>query len=304
MQLKNYIDVYIKEIICTKNLSNKTIVAYKSDLEDFFTCVLDKNISSESIVRYIKILMEERKLKDTTIKRKLVTLKLFFTHCLRRKIIKNDPFYGLTFKLKKNHRLPKTLTIRQVNKLLKSVLLTYNDNGSDFSKFFCLRDIAIIDILISTGMRIGEITSLTMEDIYYYEKTLLIHGKGRKERLIFISCNETWKNLMNYIHFRNKYNVLCDNVFVNRYLNKLSIFAVEEIYKKYCLKAKLPHSTPHYLRHTFATNLLSNGADIRSVQEILGHSNISTTEIYTEVSNVRKQKVLKKYNYRNNMNLL
>lgn len=303
MQLKNYIDVYIKEIICTKNLSNKTLVAYKSDLEDFFVNVVDKNISSESIVRYVKLLMEERKLKDTTIKRKLVTLKLFFNYCLRRKLIKIDPFYGLTFRLKKTHRLPKTLPIRQVNKLLKSVLSSYDDNRSDYSKFMCLRDIAIIDILISTGMRIGEISSLTMDDIYYYEKTLLIHGKGRKERLIFISCNETWQNLIKYINFRKKYNVLCENVFVNKYFNKLSIYAIEEIYKKYCLKAKLPHSTPHCLRHTFATNLLSNGADIRSVQEILGHSNISTTEIYTEVSNVRKQKVLKKYNYRNFLNL-
>ena len=303
MYLEKYIDVYIKEIICTKNLSNKTIKAYKSDLEDFFINNTDKQITSDSIVRYIKSLMEERKLKDTSIKRKLVALRLFFSYCLRRKIIKTDPFYGLNFRLKKTHRLPKTLPIRQVNKLLKSVLETYDEDNSNFSKLLSLRDIAVIDILISTGMRIGEVSSLLMEDIYYYEKTLLIHGKGRKERLIFISCNDTWNNLMKYINYRKKNNITCENVFVNRYGNKLSIYAIEEIYKKYIKLAKIPHSTPHYLRHTFATNLLSNGADIRSVQEILGHSNISTTEIYTEVSNVRKQKVLKKYNYRNFINL-
>ena len=303
MNLKNYVDTYIKEVICTKNLSNKTIKAYKSDLEDFFDCIEDKVIVSETIVKYVNYLMGERKLKDTSIKRKLVALNLFFSFAHQKKLIKHNPFYGLHFKLKKTHRLPKTLQVREVNKLLRSVINSFSEEDSEFKKFQGVRDLAMIDILITTGIRIGELASLTMDDLYYYEKTLLIHGKGRKERLIFISCMDTWKNLMKYLDLRKKKDVTCDNVFVNRYGNPISIFGVEAIYKKYCDKAKLPHSTPHYLRHTFATNLLSNGADIRSVQEILGHSNVSTTEIYTEVSNVRKQKVLKKYNYRNFINL-
>ena len=90
-------------------------------------------------------------------------------------------------------------------------------------------------------------------------------------------------------------------MFINKYGNSLSIYSIEDIYQKYAKKAKLCHSTPHYLRHTFATNLLSNGADIRSVQEILGHSSVSTTQIYTEVSLTRKQEVLTKYNYRNKL---
>ena len=303
MNLEKYVEAYIKEIICTKNLSNKTIKAYRSDLQDFFNCVEDKIIVSDTIVRYVNYLMGERKLKDTSIKRKLVTLNLFFTFAVRKKLIKSNPFYGLQFRLKRAHRLPKTLQVREVNKLLRSVLSSYTDEDSEFKRFQGSRDVAIIDILISTGLRIGEIASLTMNDIYFYEKTLLIHGKGRKERLVYISCNDTWKNFMKYLDIRKKRDVTCDNVFVNRYGGSMSIYSIEAVYKKHCDKAKLPHSTPHYLRHTFATNLLSKGADIRSVQEILGHSNVSTTEIYTEVSNIRKQKVLKKYNYRNFINI-
>lgn len=303
MNLIKHVDAYIKEIICTKNLSSKTINAYKLDLDDFLLWTEGKNVTSDIIVKYINILMEERKLKETSIKRKLVSLNLFFKYLEVKRIIRNNPFYGLNFRLKKTHRLPKTLSSREVGKLLRTVLSSYTDEDTFFKRFQGTRDVAIIDTLISTGMRIGEISSLTMSDIYYHEKTLLIHGKGRKERLIFISCTDTWKNLMKYLSLRKQKDVTCDNVFVNRYGERISIYGIEAIYSKYCKKAKISNSTPHYLRHTFATNLLSNGADIRSVQEILGHSNISTTEIYTEVSNVRKQKVLKKYNYRNFINI-
>ena len=134
------------------------------------------------------------------------------------------------------------------------------------------------------------------------EKIILIHGKGRKQRLVYISSEKTWNNLINYITIRN---VRCYNtnyLFVNKFNEKLSINSIDNIYRKYKKLANINNkSTPHYLRHTFATNLLSNGADIRSVQELLGHSSISITEIYTEVSKSRKVEVLSKYNYRNNL---
>lgn len=301
MNYRNYINAYIKEIMCTKNLSNKSIIAYKLDLEDFFNWFKDKSITSDTIVKYVNMLKGERKLKDSSVKRKIVSLKLFCSFAEKKKILKNNPFIKLNFRFKKERKLPKTLQVREVRRLLRAVKKSYSEDDKQNKKFQGIRDTALIDILISTGIRIGEVVALSMEDIYFYDRTLLIHGKGRKERLIYISCVETWQNFLKYLDLRKSINVSCSNIFVNRYGDRMSIFCVEAIYSKYSKLAKLPHSSPHFLRHTFATNLLSNGADIRSVQEILGHSNISTTEIYTEVSNKRKKRVLDKYNYRNSL---
>lgn len=126
--------------------------------------------------------------------------------------------------------------------------------------------------------------------------------KGRKQRLIYISCKQTWNNLLQWLKVRRTRPVNTDKVFVNRFGKQISIHGIEYIYNNIKIAAKInENSTPHYLRHTFATNLLANGADLRSVQEILGHSNIATTEIYTEVTTKRKKQVLNKYNYRNKL---
>ena len=147
-------------------------------------------------------------------------------------------------------------------------------------------------------MRIGEAAAITIDDIISSERTLLIHGKGRKQRLIYISSSITWDRLKTLLQERKKTD--CIYLFVNRYGRPITIHGIEDIYKKYVKKAQInTKSTPHYLRHTFATNLLSNGADLRSVQEILGHASVATTQIYTEVTTARKKQVLKKFNYRN-----
>ena len=129
---------------------------------------------------------------------------------------------------------------------------------------------------------------------------MLIHGKGRKERLLYLSSSDTINNIKKWLDIKS--NHLSNYLFLNRYGNPLTIHSFEDIFYKYRDLSKINHySIPHYLRHTFATNLLTNGADIRSAQDILGHSSISTTEIYTEVSINRKQEILLKYNYRNNI---
>lgn len=304
MDLYISLDNFISEIKNTKNLSDKSIKAYRSDIIDYITfnnnC--STKIDSNNILLYINSLKTLKQLKDTTIRRKIISLKLFTTYLYENSFIDTYPFYKLKFKYKKEYRLPKTLSIEEVKKLLNSTIYSLSSKSSSFKKFESIRDIAIIDLLISTGIRIGELSSIKLEDINLYDKTILIHGKGRKQRFIYISSNDTFNNIIKWLNLRSKSLCNVDNLFINRYGNSLSIYGIEDIFYKYRDIANINSSaTPHYLRHTFATNLLSNGADIRSVQEILGHSNISTTEIYTEVSMSRKQEVLTKFNYRNKL---
>lgn len=305
MDLNIALNNFISEIKSTKNLSNKSIKAYQLDITDF-TLFIQKNnltkIDSTTILSYINTLNTIRNLKDTTIKRKIISLKLFTTFLYENQIIDTYPFYKLKFKYKKEYKLPKILSIEEVKKLLYTVSSSFSPHDSSFKIFEGIRDTAIIDLLISTGVRIGELSLIKLEDINLYNKTILIHGKGRKQRFIYLSSTETLHNIQKWLDLRSNSICTVDNLFINRYGNSLSIHSIEDIFSKYRNLANInPIATPHYLRHTFATNLLSNGADIRSVQEILGHSNISTTEIYTEVSMTRKQEVLTKFNYRNHL---
>jgi integrase/recombinase XerC/integrase/recombinase XerD len=127
--------------------------------------------------------------------------------------------------------------------------------------------VVLIDVLISTGIRIGEASAISLNDIIESEKTLLILGKGRKQRLIYISCNETWKNLNKWLNIRKEMNISTNNFFVNRRGEQLGIHGIEYIYNRLKEHAGInTFSSPHYLRHIFATNLLSNGADLRPMR--------------------------------------
>ncbi len=293
----NYSSKFISYLQATKNLSEKTLCAYKSDLKQFFE--FEKNITAPDICTFVSHLSLDLKLKDSSVRRKIITLKNFYDYLINCDIISASPFAKLKFRFKQEKRLPKTLSVAEVTRILNC----FNSeavNPSAFAHRVFIRDAALLDLLISTGIRIGEAAALTLEDVITSERTLLIHGKGRKQRLIYISSPITWERLKTLIKERKK----SDNnfLFVNRYGNPITIHGIEEIYKKYAKKAQInAKSTPHYLRHTFATNLLANGADLRSVQEILGHASVATTQIYTEVTTNRKKQVLKKFNYRNKL---
>lgn len=300
--LKLIIPEFIQLVQSTKNLSEKTITAYTSDLNDFNSFVINHELSNESILQYVQELTITRRLKDTTINRKLIVLKMFFEYLHSKNYIESNYFSSHQFKFKKEKRLPKTLAIKETSKLLSCVTEQYINANSDFEKWKTSRNLALIDILISTGIRIAEASNITINDIIGSERVILIHGKGRKQRLIYISCPETWNNITSWIKIRKTRSTNTDMLFVNRYGKPISIHGIEYIYNSLKIQSGINiNSTPHYLRHTFATNLLANGADLRSLQEILGHSSVSTTEIYTEVTTKRKKQVLNKYNYRNKL---
>lgn len=294
------IEKFLVVIKSTKNLSDKTIVAYRSDLTDFMKSVNIENIDDNTVLFYIQELVQARSMKDSTIHRKLIVLKMFFEYAHSQNYLDKNYFLSHTFKLKKEKRLPKTLEIKEISKLLDFVTHKNTLAKEKLDIWKTSRDLALIDILISTGIRIAEAANISLDDIIFSERTILIHGKGRKQRLIYISCSQTWNNLMQWLKIRKLYQTNTNKVFVNRYGDQISIHGIEYIYNTLKKQSGINlHSTPHYLRHTFATNLLANGADLRSVQEILGHSSVATTEIYTEVTTKRKKQVLNKFNYRN-----
>ena len=282
----------------TKNLSEKTILAYRQDLKTFIN-FFDTS-SDLNVIHYVSYLMDTGH-RSTTIKRHLATIKQYFKYVYKNNRLAN-PMLEFDFKLKSEKVLPRTITIHEVKKLFAMLDRQKTNIQSPFQLFQLTRDKALIDLLCSTGIRIGEAAAITLSDLDFRSRIILIHGKGKKERLIYLSCEQTIENLKAWLALRKSLHLEHSYVFVNRALSPISIHAIEDIFCKYKRLAKInPKATPHYLRHTFATNLLANGADLRSVQEILGHSNISITERYTEVTTSRKIKVLKKYNYRNSI---
>lgn len=291
--IKNFIE-YLKS---TKNLSPKTLEAYSIDLKTFMQ--VEKNLLEPDIRAYV-LHLQSLGLKDSSVKRKIVTLRIFYDYLYNEKIISSSPFFNLKFKFRQERKLPKTLSISEVRRLL-DCFICESENTTDFSHKQFVRDCALIDLLISTGIRVAEAAAIKFDDIITYEHAVLIHGKGRKQRIIYISSNETWQRLLTQFKMQKKLSST-SFLFTNRNDKPLTSHSIEKIYKKYADVAKInPISTPHYLRHTFATHLLANGADLRSVQELLGHASIATTQIYTEVSSQRKKQVLRKYNYRNRL---
>ncbi len=288
---------FIAHCKITKNLSDKTICAYKQDIADYERYVEENGGNPMTYVSY----MFDTHHKVSTIKRHLATLHQYFKYIYRNDKLAN-PMLQYEFHLKQEKVLPRTITVREVKKLLTTLYKIRDNAVTPFATFQITRDLAMIDLLCSTGMRIGEVAAMTLDDIDLRSRIVLIHGKGKKERLIYLSCNETVANIKNWLSLRGSMRPDHPFVFFNRHKGPISIHGIEDIFNKYKRLADINiHATPHYLRHTFATNLLANGSDLRSVQEILGHSNVSITERYTEVTTSRKIKVLKKFNYRNNL---
>lgn len=284
------------------NLSMHTKKAYISDTHQFFKWCQSSNlttISSCHIEAYFQQLIAS--LKTNSVKRKYISLKLFFKH-LAENPSAITPLDAVRIQLPKKKRLPKTLTTEEITLLLSAAHHESNIATSSFQKNQATRNYTILILLVATGARISEISNLSLSDINLSEQIMLIKGKGSKERLTYLSNPLIIKHLKQWLHARSDFSPTCDALFLNKYGSRLSIYSIENIFKKYQTISKInPKATPHFIRHTFATKLLDNGADLRSVQELLGHSSIVTTQIYTEVSLQRKKHVLMKFNAINDM---
>lgn len=272
-----------------KRLSLKTLKAYRIDLNQFYTCMQNKNIKNkQEISLYIQELHTHYQPK--TVKRKIASIKAYYTYLEKQEYIKDNPFHKLDYHFKEPIVYPKTITLQELNKFYNS-LYKYSLKHSHNKTI--IRDIAVMELLICTGIRVSEVTNMLKSNIIIHQNKLIINGKGKKERMIFIENNNLILSLQNYYQtFINEINE-SEYFFVNRLGHPLSEQSIRFMIKKYCHMFNITtHITPHMFRHTFATMMLEEDVDIRYIQEILGHSSITTTQIYTHMSTHKQKEIM------------
>ena len=291
--LNNYITQYIEHCQYRKRLDYKTLKAYQIDLKQYAgSCPSMKNaLSKEAVDRYITDLHKQYKPK--TVKRKIASLKAFFHYLEYQELIKENPFNKLDTRFREEKLLPKTIPFHSIQKFLSVLYEQKSLASSEYQLRCCIRDIAVIELLFATGMRISELCSLKPESIDLESGNILIYGKGAKERVIQIGNPEVISALLLYQEYFKEDIVSCGYFFVNKRKNKLSDQSVRFMINRYAEIADITqHITPHMFRHSFATLLLEQDVDIRYIQQMLGHSSISTTEIYTHVSSKKQKDIL------------
>ena len=277
--IKKYIS-YIKNV---KNYSNYTIINYEKDIEQFLDYLETKKITSfknvsYEVLREYLVYLNNAKYKNKTISRIISTLRSLFNYLESEKIIDINPTI-LISNPKKEIRLPEFLSINEIEQLINIKI----ENKYD------LRNILIIELLYSTGIRVSEAINIKTNDIDEYNKRIKVLGKGNKER--YVLYGSKFEELYN--EYKKTFSDINNNYLLLSHNNKkLTESMVRKILNKVALKANLnKHIYPHMLRHTCATHMLNNGAELLSVKELLGHKNISTTGIYTHVTNDRLRKV-------------
>ena len=281
--LSEQVEDYLRYSQVERGLSNNTITAYRQDLTSFISFLQKENLTSwpTQAVDIDAFLAEQRDQKKATssISRLITSLRKFYQWLVRQNIQKLNPMLEIDSP-KKRRTLPVALTVNEVNNLLEQ---------PDTKKQLGLRDRALLETLYATGIRVSELINLKFTDLHEELKLVKVFGKGSKERLIPISeVALTWidsykEKVRDPLILKIGKNT--DFIFLNSRGSSLTRQAVWQIIKHYCKMAGIQKNvTPHTLRHTFATHLLENGADLRVVQEILGHSDISTTQIYTNLS--------------------
>lgn len=291
--LNNYIAEYIEYCEYRKRLDYKTLKAYKIDLrqfEDFCTDLSDcfaKSVVDDFITNLHK------QYKPKTVRRKIASLKAFFHHMEYRELLNENPFTKLDIRFREAKLLPKTIPFHSIQTFLSTLYAQKELAESEYQLRCCIRDIAVIELLFATGMRISELCSLKPSDIDFESNNILIYGKGAKERIIQLGNQEVISALVLYQETFKTDIEVCGYFFVNRLQHRLSDQSVRFMINRYAQLAGIDqHITPHMFRHSFATLLLEQDVDIRYIQRMLGHSSISTTEIYTHVSNTKQKDIL------------
>lgn len=276
--MKQELKSFLEYLAHQKDFSSNTTRAYETDLRQFTAFLRNKKIRSFSKVDYpvflgfLSSLKTDNNYTEKSVARKVASLKAFFRFLSARKLIKSNPAL-LLYSPRVPERLPEFLTVEEVTKVIES---------PDGDGWQASRDRAILELLYATGIRVGELTSLTIKNVNIPDDTVKVEGKGRKERIVPVG-RPAMNALIEYLEQRPQKNQ--EMVFLNKYGKPLTDRSVERLVDKYGKIAGIGRRiTPHTFRHSFATHMLDRGADLRTVQELLGHERITTTQIYTHLT--------------------
>lgn len=298
-EVENFLNEYVEDCEYRKRLNSKTVRAYKTDLKQFFDFVEAEYLEQKKIIDYIHYLNHSYT-KYKTIKRKIASVKGFFSYLEYNELIDKNPFRKIRTKIQEPNLLPKTIDCKVLEKIFNYLYSQIDEAKSEYKKINAVRNVAIIELLFCTGLRISELCNIRNTDIDLYSGNLKIFGKGSKERIIHIGNENVINILKQYNAFNSNRIEKAEWFFLNKAGGRLSDQSVRKMVNQIEVILDLPnHITPHMFRHTFATALLDKDVDIRYIQKILGHSSISVTQIYTHVSNIKQKEILINKNPRN-----
>lgn len=307
---KEFIDRYFS----THNLSTKTKAAYCSDLAQFQEFVgADFTLMSigPNDVENWAAKLREKKYSPASIRRKIVSLRVFCSYWVRKGTLTESPFWRVKLSFGRIEQLPRALSAREMGALLERARNTHlsverrhqsneeaerSNEQYSFLRYSALRNFAIVDLLFATGMRVGEASALDVDAFLVQEAVFRVRGKGGRDRLACIVDEETVRIQRHHLAARLGLPSSSTALFLNISGERLSTQGIANIVAQFRKEAGIErHVTPHMLRHTVATLLLRNGADIRVVQEFLGHTSIATTQRYTHITKEHLIGVLRKF---------
>lgn len=300
IELENIIFDFLRHCQLEKNLSVHSLKAYQLDLNQFRNYLFSNGISMDIkkidkvvLRRYLQQLVGANKIK--TVKRKMATLKALFNYLDFEDKIEVNPFRKMRLKIKEPFQLPGVLTVSEIKKLFQVVYKERQEcQGSSLNRYkLIVRDIVVLELLFATGTRVSELCNLKTPDVNLEQNYIKVNGKGSRERIIQVCSTEIHDILKEYWVLFHPEGSCFTYFFMNRLGQRLSEQSVRFMIKKYARLSNLGKKvTPHMFRHSFATLLLEEEVDIRYIQQLLGHSTITTTQIYTHITQQKQKAIL------------
>ncbi len=312
--LSHFIAPFLSHCQNQRRLSAATVRAYTFDMQDFQRFLALSGQEALSALQADKQLLQRymnylnRRCAVKTVKRRMACLRSFFDYLEYEEVISQTPFLRFRMELKEPLRPPRTMSLDEVHRLLRTVyeamppqllrnlprlLCGKQPLAVGSNEFLWLRDIAVLEILFASGLRVSELCSLTFDDVDLEQLSLTVRGKGGRERTLYLCNDDVIRVFRCYLQLRQLYCLDTRCIFVSKFRRQLSTQAVRNLILKYASEAEILHRiTPHMFRHSFASLLLEEGVDIKYIQDFLGHSSISTTQIYLHTTSKKQRSIL------------